>query len=464
MTDIDSPGIRLPFRARFMYGFASTAGSALGQTWALWLLYFYTPPSDASNAPRIDDLGGLDARVLLGLTLTLARLIEALDDPVIAYATDRTVSRWGRRLPYIVTCTPAWGLMFFLLFSPPIAAADNGNLAYLFGVAMLYYLFSNLSGAGMEALLPNLAKRHDDRLSIASWQLVFGGTGAVIGLSLSSLLVHAFGFQVMAAVVALTALVVRYSTTVVIWPWAKADKVPSKPGLRLAVMETFSNRHFLAFLPSFGLFQASVQMLIALLPFYVDAILFDESAFGFTGADDTGAFTFMLTVAVMLGILAGMPLYQRLARRRGKARAYRIAMVTAAVWFPVLGFAGLAPGVSALAQALLVVFVAGMTTTGVYLFPNILTADITDDDAVRTGTRREAMFYGAQNMVEKAATAVSPLLFALVLLAGDSEDDPLGVRLVGPVAAILVFTAFASFRRYSLEPEAERRPASHVRY
>ena len=186
MTGRDGDVLRLPFRARVMYGFASTAGSALGQTWALWLLYFYAPPSAAGNAPRVEDLAGIDARVLLGLTLTLGRLIEAVDDPVIAYMTDRTASRWGRRLPYIVTCTPWWALMFFLLFLPPVAGADNWNLAYLFGVAMLYYLFSNLSGAGMEALLPSLAKRHDDRLSIASWQLIFGGTGAIIGLSIGN--------------------------------------------------------------------------------------------------------------------------------------------------------------------------------------------------------------------------------------------------------------------------------------
>jgi GPH family glycoside/pentoside/hexuronide:cation symporter len=369
--------------------------------------------------------------------------------------TDRTKSRWGRRLPYIVTATPWWSLLFFLLFLPPIAGASTGNLVYLFGVAMLYYLFSNLSGAGLEALLPNLARRHDDRLSIASWQLFFGVIGAVIGLSVSSVLVDLFGFQVMAAVVALTALVVRYGTTIVIWPYAQADNVPSTPGFWLAVRQTFSNPQFLAFLPSFVLFQAGLQMLTALLPFYVDAVLFDTSVFGLTGMENTGVFTFMLTASVIVGILAAVPLYRRIASGRGKAHAYRVAMVAAAAWFPVLFIAGFVPGVPPLAQGLVAVFIAGMATAGVFLFPNILTADITDDDAKRTGTRREAMFYGTQNMVEKGATALSPLVFALVLLAGDTKDDPLGVRLVGPVAGVLVLIAWLSFRRYSLDPERE---------
>ena len=96
-----------------------------------------------------------------------------------------------------------------------------------------------------------------------------------------------------------------------------------------------------------------------------------------------------------------------------------------------------------------------MATAGVFMFPNILTADIVDDDASRTNTRREAMFYGTQNMVEKASTAMAPLIFAAILLLGDTNDNPLGIRLIGPVAGTLVFVAFLSFRRYSLNPDVQ---------
>jgi hypothetical protein len=69
------------------------------------------------------------------------------------------------------------------------------------------------------------------------------------------------------------------------------------------------------------------------------------------------------------------------------------------------------------------------------------------------------MFYGSQNQVEKLATALAPLLFALVLLAGDSVDDPTGIRLIGPAAGLLVFGGWLAFRRYTLE-EGAARPAA----
>src|SRR5690606_18018393 len=135
---------------------------------------------DADIAPRIPEVGGIDDRVVLGAVLTAARLIEALDDPLIGYWSDRTRSRWGRRIPFILFGTPAWVVLFVLLFLPPAEGAAAANLVYIFFAAQLFYLLSNLSGAPIEALLPAVAPRNDDRLSIASWQVLFGVAGAAI--------------------------------------------------------------------------------------------------------------------------------------------------------------------------------------------------------------------------------------------------------------------------------------------
>jgi Na+/melibiose symporter-like transporter len=103
--------------------------------------------------------------------------------------------------------------------------------------------------------------------------------------------------------------------------------------------------------------------------------------------------------------------------------------------------------------------VVGIPIAGNYLFPATLTADIIDYDSARTGLRREATYYGAQNFVEKTATSVSPLLLALLLLAGRTPDDPLGVRLVGPVAGFVVLLGFFAFRFYRLPDEVPARAA-----
>jgi hypothetical protein len=42
------------------------------------------------------------------------------------------------------------------------------------------------------------------------------------------------------------------------------------------------------------------------------------------------------------------------------------------------------------------------------------------------------------------------LLLSLVLLLGDTREDPLGLRLVGPVAGGITFLGFWLFRGYRL--------------
>ena len=441
----------LPRRVQLFYASGSVAGATLSQSWSLWLIYFYAPPADAGIAARVPELGGLDGRVVLGLVLTAARLVESLDDPLIGYWTDRTDSRWGRRIPFIVLGAPWWALSFALLFSPPVEGSATANLVFLFIVAELHFLFSNLAGAPMEALLPHIARGPSERVSVATWQVVFGLVGAAIGLSVSSLLQAAFGFQAMAITLAAIALTSRYVALAGSWRYARTDATPSTPGLRLALRQTLANRPFLAFLPSFVLFQVGLQMLTALLPFYVEAVLGGVTFLGFEGAADEGVFTFLLTAAVLLGMLTALPGFARYARRLGKARAYRLAMLGAASAFSLLFVMGFIPGVPRLLQAVVGIFIAGLPTAGVFLFPNIITADIVDYDQTRTDTRREAMFYGTQNLLEKFATAASPLLFALILLAGDSAEHPLGIRLVGPVAGALVLLGYLAFRAYRLD-------------
>ena len=461
-----------PFRARFFYAANNVSGQVLPQAFALWAIFFYAPPAGEDRAALVPSIGlpdlgfglfslpdELGPRVVLGLALTLARVAESLDDPIIGYLTDRTRSRWGRRIPYIALATPWWALLFFLLFVPPFGDGSAGNLLWLVVAVEGYWLASNLSGAPFEALMPHIARTHEDRVSVAAAQLVFGVVGAFIGLSVSSVLVDVLGFGATALILAAIAFVMRYVALAGCWDYARTDDEPSAPGFVRSVRETLSNPQFVAFLPSFIFFRVGQLMLTAWLPFYVTAVLWDVEAFGFSGAEDEGVFTSALTVLVIAGVLAGIAVITPVARRGGKARAFRVSMLWTAAALALLFFAGFVPGVPKLWQAAATIAIAAVPLAGVFMLPGILIADIVDHDARRTSTRREGMFYGTQNLLEKSAYAFAPLIFAIVLLAGDSAEDPLGIRLVGPVSAVLVLVGWFTFRRYSLDEDAAPPPA-----
>jgi len=60
------------------------------------------------------------------------------------------------------------------------------------------------------------------------------------------------------------------------------------------------------------------------------------------------------------------------------------------------------------------------------------------------------MFFATQNLFEKFGSSFSVVLLALVLLLGETTDDPLGIRMVGPIAGVIAFFGFWLFRGYRL--------------
>jgi glycoside/pentoside/hexuronide:cation symporter, GPH family len=411
-----------------MYASSSLGGEALTQSRSLWLLYFYTEANDFLSP------------LAVGAILTVARLVETVDDGLIGFWSDRTRSRFGRRIPFVLAATPFWVLFSFLLFTPPTSSAA-ATAAYLFIVLELYFLASTLSGGPYEALLPEIAPSSDERVQITWMRVYFGVAGAAVGLVLSGLLIDLAGYAAMAAAIALLALTARYVGVAGIWRHASRTQEPADVGLGEALRATLANRYFLLFLPTFALFQLGFQVLLGVLPFLVKAAL---------DVDEEGAWVGALA-AVAIGTMAlTIPLAARLSKRRTKRDAYRVFLVAAVFLFPLLAFAGFLPGIPVEAQLVAGMAIVGLPIAGNYLFPAPLTADIIDYDELRTGLRREATYFGAQNFVEKTTSALAPLVLGILLTLGRTSEDSLGIQLAGPVAALLVLVGYLSFRRYDL--------------
>ena len=432
----ESTAVALPLRARLAYASSSLGTEALGQSRGLWLVYFYAPPEDSGREALVP-LG------LIGVILFAARLVETFDDALVGYLSDRTSSRLGRRLPYVLGATPFMALFSFLLFAPP-RAGTGATVAYLFLMLELYYVFSTLSGGPYEALLPEIATTSAERVGVVGMRVYFGVAGAAVGLVGSSLIVDHLGFKAMALVMAVLAFAFRYLGAFGVWRHARRGVDPVDLPFWEALRTTFSNVYFLLFLPTFVLFQIGLQMLLGVLPYYVDAVL---------GVEDEGTWVAALTAVAIGSMAVSVPLFARLARRTSKRQAYRTAMLAAALVFPLLAFAGFVPGVAKEVQIVAAMVLLGAPVAGVYLFPATLTADIIDYDALRTGLRREATYYGAQNFVEKTATSLAPLVLTLLLLLGRSAENPLGIRLVGPVAGVILLAGYLVFRAYDLSDD-----------
>ena len=436
---------RLPVVNKLLYTADLVGTQAMAQSRHLWLLFFLAPPPDegaASAVPAVS-VGALDIdpRLLVGVILTAGRVIEAVDDPIIGWWSDRTRSRWGRRIPFVLFGTPFYALFFALLWLTPGGDSSYVNAIYLFVVLELFFLATTLTGGPYEALLPEIAPGHRDRMSVVAWQFYFGIAGAVAGLVLSGLIKDQVGFFAMGAIFATLALGSRYTGLAGVWKHAPRETPAAEIVLRDAFTATLRNRQFLYFLPTFVFYQLSVSMVTSWLPFFVSEVLERENE---------GTITSVLTAVALLAMVLSAFALWKLGDRKGKRWVYSACLLGTAVYMPFLAFAGFLPLAPKLAQGVAFAFLAGIPMAGVNLLPRAITADITDYDHIRTGMRREGMFYATQNLFEKIGSSFSPLALAIVLRLGDTAANPLGLRLVGPVAGAIAFLGYWVFRGYRL--------------
>ena len=443
----------IPRLNRMVYASGSIAGNVLSRSTALWLVFFFAPPSDEKDLPT------LVPRLTLGFMIVAITVIDSIDDPLIGFWSDRTRTRWGRRIPFVLFSTPVYALTFALMWFPPGGDAGHfANALYFFFFVWLHRLFSTLSGGPFESLLPEVARGPQARVSIVTWQVFFGSLGAVVGLVVSGLIKDAFSFQVMGITMAIIAFTSRYVALFGVWRYARRDVPPVRTSPLRAFRDTFRNDQFLYFLPTFVLFNMAVILLTAAMPFYAESVVLadgplDVRALGRSFELEEGAIAAILTGTAIGVVILTLPLVYRLSVTRGKAWVYGTAMLLGSMLFPFIFFMGFVPGVPVMAQSLGFAALLGLPMAAVFTFPNAIIADIIDYDEVRTGMRREAIYYGSQATIEKWAGSLFAPILAGVLLLGETADNPLGIRMVGPVAGAASLIGFLFFRGYRL-PDA----------
>jgi GPH family glycoside/pentoside/hexuronide:cation symporter len=107
-------------------------------------------------------------------------------------------------------------------------------------------------------------------------------------------------------------------------------------------------------------------------------------------------------------------------------------------------------------QSYILMILMGPPFAGFLVLPNAIIADIIDYDEKITGLRREGMYYGIQALVIKIGISLATGVAGIIMETfGKDIGRDLGVRLLGPVAAVFIFIALFVFKFYNLGEEDE---------
>jgi glycoside/pentoside/hexuronide:cation symporter, GPH family len=170
-------GEKLNFTTKLAYG-AGDLGPAIGANiLTFFLLYFFTR------------VAGLPAG-LSGSILSIGKVSDAINDPITGILSDRTRSRWGRRMPWILYGTIPFGIFLFLQWIVPQFSNDSTIQKWsLFTYYVIIGILSNLAYTAVNlpytALTPELTQDYNERTSLTSFRFAFSIGGSILSLVLA---------------------------------------------------------------------------------------------------------------------------------------------------------------------------------------------------------------------------------------------------------------------------------------
>ncbi len=404
---------RVPFFRKIGYGTGMFGYALLIQTY----MQFYNP--------IFNDTLGLNP-VLIGWVIAIARIWDAVTDPLMGSLTDNTRSRWGRRRPWIALGALLCAVSFTAIWWFPQGQSQNFYFIWLLVSSLVFYVAFTIFSVPYIALGMELSPDYHERGSVMSIRTVLqqGGFFIVASLywltSLDGYADRAEGMRwnslwlavVIFAVIAIPAVFAREHPSMLIATAKEKKKIP----LWRSVKETLSCWPFLN-LSLITIVSLLGLMMVGSLGYYVTIY----HMFGGDKGEISGRLLTIVNYTIPISTIIAVPLLQKLSTRIGKRAtmitAFSVALVGTLLKWPC--YTPVNPWLSIIPSVLL-----GFGSAAAYVFVNAMIPEAVDANELKTGERREGMFSAVYSWMFKIGAAIA-LLFAGYVLKGTGFDAAL---------------------------------------
>lgn len=117
--------------------------------------------------------------VIVGVAMAAPRIWELFIDPLIGTASDRTKTRFGRRLPYMVVGLLGSLLFFVAMWQSPSGLSKEGLGIWLIVTAFLFYSFYSLFAIPYSALTIEASQAGPDRIGMMTARTAFANLSLI---------------------------------------------------------------------------------------------------------------------------------------------------------------------------------------------------------------------------------------------------------------------------------------------
>ncbi len=471
----DRPEDRVPLKEKICYGIgAFMDGGGVAMMSCVMLKYMTTMGLKIAVASTI---------------MMVAKIWDAVTDPVMGFLTDNTRSKYGRRRPWMFWGGISLFFCIFLVFLPVRSwgMSENGFLVYIVVMYLLWNTCSTVTQVPYCAMASDISPSFRQRNSANTVKLVFAaaasGLAYVLPLAFVEALISADGYlfiPTLSPTAFWLTISLLFGTLfggglVICAIWVKErikettpkEKFNSKQFLKNYI-EPYKNRSYRWHICMYASAFMCMDMISALAVYYATDVWHGYKLFGMN-------FSSLFIIApMMVSAVVAFPLARIMMDKKSKQFAFRMGLP-----FYILGGILLAVISPSWAPPILVPITAaimGLGFGGAQMMPWIIFPDTVDVGEMATGKRDTGTYSGMMTLVRKLAGAFGVGLVGwLIGAAGyieNTSSDPtfyqpqpdsalVAIRVVMGVF-IVIFIAVALFASFKFK--LTNKKLSRIRY
>ena len=420
---------RLTKKSYFIYGIG-VSYFMLDQLYNQWLNYYYLPPETEQSLTPLLRPG------FLILAFVIARIIDAVSDPLVGYWSDNFRSRFGKRSFFMMIGGLPLGILMILYFYPP-KQSQILMLIYLSVIGGLFWIAYTLVGGPYNALIPDLSGTKEERLNLSTIQstfrLLFTGAALILPGILIKILGNGNTESGIRKTITVLSIIAVAGIYICIFGLKEKELVIEKKENRTLnfrqSLKYLNDREIILYFSGFFFLFSGFNILRGVLTYYLTIVM--------------GLHLSNMTIvsSILFGV-AGLcfPITNKL----GKKYSYKKILILD-ILLLVVGTVGLLfvnRNNSSLAYVMFVICGLGLSGSA-FIFPQAMLSEITAQLSEIKKVSLEGFFFGIQGLFLKLAFLVQQVVHSLVIVTGSRKTDSglksateLGVRSTLVIALI----------------------------